>query len=81
MVAEYTNGLGTEIDFVMGYTFTKALHIRAGYSQMFATQTMQVVKYPDDPNGDYYKGTNNWAWVMLTFKPTFWDSTKKNSKN
>ena len=37
----------------------------AGYSQMFATETMQVLK------GGNYENMNNWAWIQLTFKPTF----------
>ena len=74
---DYSNGLGTEIDFVMGYTFSKSVNIQAGYSQMLATETMQVVKYPENIPADYYKGTNNWAWIMITFKPTFFNSDKK----
>jgi hypothetical protein len=81
LVQDFSDPLGTEIDFVFGYTFSKNLHIRGGYSQMFATETMQVVKYPDNPAGEYYQNTNNWAWLMLTFKPTFWDSTNKRSSN
>jgi len=34
---------------------------------MFATETMQVLK------GGNHSNTNNWAWVMITFKPTFFE--------
>lgn len=65
---DYGNGLGAEIDFTVGYALSKSMDISAGYSQMFATETMQVLK------GGDYKNTNNWAWVMFTFKPTFFES-------
>jgi hypothetical protein len=74
---DYSNYLGTEIDVVVGYTLSKSVNIQGGYSHMFATQTMQVIKYPDNPNGEFYKNKNQWAWIMFTFKPTFFDSDKK----
>ncbi len=65
---DYSNGLGTEVDLVFGYAVSKEVNLQAGYSQMFATETMQVLK------GGNYENTNNWAWVMLTFKPVFFES-------
>lgn len=65
---DYKSNLGTEIDFTGSYAVSKAMVISAGYSQMFATETMQVLK------GGNYKNANNWAWVMITFKPTFFSS-------
>jgi hypothetical protein len=65
---DYSSGLGTEIDFTVGYKMSKSMVISAGYSQMLATETMQVIK------GGNYENTNNWAWVMFTFKPTFYKS-------
>lgn len=64
---DYNNGLGTELDFTFGYNLSKAVKMQAGYSQMFATESMEVLK---DGN---YKNTNNWAWIMFTFKPTFFE--------
>lgn len=64
---DYSSGLGTEIDLTVKYTMSKAVQIQGGYSQMFATETMQVIK------GGDYKNTNNWAWLMITFKPTFFE--------
>jgi len=55
--------LGTEFDFVYMYKFNSTLNIKAGYSQMFASQSMGLIKTGN------YENTNNWAWVMLTFKP------------
>jgi len=71
LMKDYGSGLGTELDFVVKYTFSKAVNIQGGYSQMFATETMQVLK------GGNYKNTNNWGWIMLTFKPTFFNSDNK----
>lgn len=57
--------LGTEIDLTVTYKVNEMTSFTAGYSQMFGTETMQKLK------GGNYKNTNNWAWLMLTFKPTF----------
>ena len=68
---DYSNSLGTEIDFTINWAVTNSVVITGGYSQMFATETMQVIKYPKDVTADYYQNTNNWAYIMVTFKPTF----------
>ncbi len=60
--------LGTEIDLVYGYKFTKQIGFKAGYSQMFASEGMEVLKGTSDNN------TNNWAWLMVTIKPTLFTS-------
>jgi hypothetical protein len=70
---DYSNGLGTEIDIVAKYTISPNINIAGGYSQMFATETMQVVKYPENPSGEYYNNNNSWAWIMVTIKPTFFN--------
>lgn len=57
------NYLGTEIDFVLGYKFSKSINFNAGYSQMLATESMEVLK------GGNSSINNSWAWVMITFKP------------
>lgn len=62
---DYKGNLGAEIDFSVNYKFSKNVAISGGYSQMMATQTLQVLK------GGNYKNSNNWGWVMVTFKPTF----------
>ncbi len=64
---DYSNGLGTEIDLTVKYSLSKEVQLQAGYSQMLATETMQVLK------GGNYQNTNNWAWLMITFKPTFFE--------
>lgn len=62
---EYSKGLGTEIDMSIGYAFSKSAVIKAGYSVMFASETMEVLKDRQAKTG------NTWGWVMLVFKPPF----------
>ena len=62
--------LGTELDLVYSYKITKDIGLAAGYSQMFATEGMEYLKNNFDGN------TNNWAWLMLTIKPTLFTSKK-----
>jgi len=70
--SEIANGvdknLGTELDLVYGHKLNKDVSIAAGYSQMFAKEGLEVLKNNADGNG------NNWAWLMLTIKPTLFSS-------
>ncbi|PNQ72481.1 hypothetical protein C1T31_11875 [Hanstruepera neustonica] len=68
------NALGTEIDFVFGYKYTNNISFNLGYSQMFATETMEVLKGGDKD------ATNNWAWVMITFKPKLFTYSNPSEK-
>jgi len=63
--------LGTEIDFGIGYIIIKNVTLNIGYSQMFATESMEILK------GGSKSETNNWAWAMLTFKPNFFEKIIK----
>lgn len=73
---EMSNHLGTEIDLVIGYHFSKDILFQIGYSQMFATESMEVIKGGDKDV------TNNWAWAMIVVKPSlFKTSFKKNETN
>jgi hypothetical protein len=56
--------LGTEIDLTVGYKIAKDINLNAGYSKLFATRTLEVLK-----GGDKNEN-NSWVWVMMTFKPT-----------
>lgn len=60
--------LGTEIDMSCTYKYSKDVHIKAGYSQMFATDSMELLK-----GGDASE-MQNWAWLMIVLKPTFFAS-------
>jgi hypothetical protein len=60
--------LGTEIDLVYSHKLNNDVTIGAGYSQMFASEGLEVIKNNFDGN------SNNWAWLMLTIKPTLFTS-------
>lgn len=60
-------GLGTELDLVYVAKISKQVNFKLGYSQMFKTETMDVIKGTTGADNSY----NSWAWAMLTFKPTF----------
>ena len=60
--------LGTEIDLVYNYKLNKDVAIGAGYSQMFAAEGLETLRNNSDDNG------NNWAWLMVTIKPTLFTS-------
>ncbi len=66
-----SNSLGTEVDLVFNTKLHKAVNLKIGYSQMFATSSMLEVKGTGDSNV-----ASNWAWLMLTFKPTLFESKK-----
>lgn len=68
---ELSNGLGTEIDMVLGYKFSKDILFQVGYSQMFATESMEVIKGGDKD------ATNNWAWAMISVKPSLFKTSFK----
>ena len=63
--------LGTEVDFEFSYNLVKNVDIIAGYSQMFATESMEIIK------GGSKDETNNWGWIMITFKPTLFNKKFK----
>jgi len=70
--AEMANGadkqLGTEIDLVYGHKLNKDVSIGAGYSQMLASKGLESLQ------GNFTGNGNNWAWLMLTIKPTLFSS-------
>ncbi len=54
--------LGNEADLILSYPLNDTALIRAGYSRMFATPSMEILK------GGSSELTNQWAWLMLTVK-------------
>jgi len=69
---EQDSYLGTEIDFTAVYKLYKDITLTAGYSQMFATDSMVALK-----GGTGLKGTtNNWAYVMVNINPQIFSSKK-----
>ena len=57
--------LGTELDLVLTWKPTKSVVINLGYSQMWATSSMEAIKATP---GDH-TALNNWAWLMVDFAP------------
>lgn len=62
-IATLNSSMGTEVDLVFVHKASKAVNFKMGYSQMFASTTMEAIK-----GGDKSK-FNTWAWVMIDFKP------------
>lgn len=60
--------LGTEIDLVLGYHISKEIFIDGGFSTMFGTHSLEILKGGDSNEN------NSWAWLMVTFKPTLFAS-------
>ena len=67
---EQDHYLGTEIDLAAGYKFRKDLSLNFGYSQMFGSGSLEILKGGDKD------ATQNWAWVMLSFSPKLFSYTK-----
>ena len=65
MSADGGNALGTELDITLSYPIHNDAKIAVGYSQMFATENMEMLK------GGSKDELNNWAYIMLTVTPKF----------
>lgn len=61
--------LGVEVDLFYEYHMTEEVTFTAGYSQMFASTTMDAVK-----NVNNSSGFNNWVYLMIDFTPVFFRS-------
>lgn len=70
--ATMSSGLGTEVDLVYVWNMDKDVWMKFGYSQMFATESMVAIK----GGVGEHDITNNWAWVMLSIKPTLFTTAK-----
>lgn len=69
-IGPYSNKqLGTELDIVYRYRIQKEIDISAGYSHLFASQGMEILKGNADGN------INNWGWIMLTLNPILFTSS------
>lgn len=71
-----SGSLGTEIDIYAGFKLAPGTTCKVGYSQMFASETME------DFRGGDLDEIANWGYVMLILKPTLFDSKDyvKNTK-
>ncbi|MCB0396477.1 MAG: alginate export family protein [Flavobacteriales bacterium] len=63
-----SSALGTEFDATFIYKLSDEVSLQAGYSQMFATESMEALK------GGSKDEINNWAYLMITVKPVFYKS-------
>lgn len=59
------NYLGTELDLTLTHTLNPATKIALGYSQMFGTDSLELLK------GGSKGAFNNWAYLMITVTPKF----------
>ncbi|HAJ99765.1 MAG TPA: hypothetical protein DCM62_07050 [Bacteroidales bacterium] len=57
--------LGTEIDAKFYYSFNDITQLAFGYSAMFGTESMEIIK------GGRNEEFAHWAFVMLRFRPRF----------
>jgi hypothetical protein len=57
--------LGTEIDLTLGYKLHEIATLNAGWSSMFASESMELLKGGDSSASNY------WAYIMLTVTPVF----------
>jgi hypothetical protein len=57
--------LGTEIDAKFYYSFNDITQLAFGYSALFGTQSMEIIK------GGRNEEFAHWAFVMLRFRPRF----------
>ena len=67
--------LGTEIDAVYVANLAPGVVLNLGYSQMFFTESMEVLKDVANP-----KSTASWAWAMISFKPTLFTTKTEDGK-
>lgn len=65
-VTEASASLGTEFDLVYVTPLGKIGTFKVGYSQMFASDSMDIIKNTVDS-----KSLSNWAWAQLIIKPKF----------
>ncbi|MDT0676677.1 alginate export family protein [Autumnicola musiva] len=56
--------LGTEVDAVYGQDILKDVQMNIGYSHMFASEGMSLIKA-----GRTHDNVNNWAWIQLIINP------------
>ena len=58
--------LGTEVDIVYTQKVLPFATLKLGYSQLFASETMEALKGVPEPADAQY-----WGWAMLVVKPNF----------
>jgi len=61
--------LGTELDLGFSYNLAESVNLKGGYSHLFYTSSMAVLKQVSQQNGQ-----SSWAWLMLTVKPVIFQN-------
>lgn len=67
-VEKQDNYLGTEFDFILGYKMYDYVTVDAGFSKMFATSSMEVLKAGNKNAG------NNWAFISIKINPNLFSN-------
>ncbi|MBF6654486.1 alginate export family protein [Flavobacterium columnare] len=65
------NYLGTEIDFTASYKLFENITLDGGFSQIFATTSMEIIKGGNKNNG------NNWGFLSIKINPNLFYSNFK----
>ncbi|WP_116126520.1 alginate export family protein [Lewinella sp. IMCC34183] len=65
--------LGSELDLVYVRALAPAVTLHVGYSHLLGTETLTDLR-PGSMK------SNNWAWTMITFKPTLFETEAKKKK-
>ncbi len=65
--ADGTKGIGSEIDITANYAVNEQLAIQGGWSAYFANKGTEILKKKTDVDNRFPQ----WAYISLTFKPTF----------
>ncbi len=66
--------LGTELDFTASYKLYEAVVVDAGYAQMLATKSMELLKGGNSSN------FNNWFFVAVKINPTIFSYNSNKNK-
>lgn len=75
LTADEDKYLGTEVDVVFTQKIIKNVKLNLGYSHMFASESMSLVK-----GGRPNDNTNNWAWAQLIINPNLFTTDFKKNK-
>jgi len=70
-IPEVDRYLGSEIDLSAQFVFSRQLELQAGYSTMFATESMEHLKQGSSEEPIH------WAYMMLTIRPVFFTTGSK----
>lgn len=62
--------MGAELDIYGAVKIKPTVKLSFGYSHLFAGSSMEILKGGDN------SATNNWAWLMIDFKPVFFKTKK-----